>query len=948
MHYFFLLFLSTIIWLPNSNAQIQFHPTTDLVDVDGFRSGAPIGISDLNGNLLDDVFRLHNARNLQVDFQQTQGKFKTVLSNVNLNNDFFWSIAAADLNNDGLLDIVSSTSFGTNLHLRQSSFGEFSIETLDGIQPFFAQASNFFDINNDGFNDLFVCDDLAESKIWGNDGNGNLTPRNEWIDMATTPPSDNSGNYGSVWADVNGNGLMDLYISKCRGIVNDPEDPRRINALFLNMGNGEFIEAAAELGIASGAQSWAADFADVRNIGYNDFFLINHDRPSIFYRNNGEGLYIDATSEVGIGNHLGHIQIKFLDLDNDGFLDLMFTGNGMTVYRNLGDGTFDLMPNPFDQVPIASFSVGDLNNNGFLDIYASYGSGYNTPSDLKDDLVWLNPGNNNNWLRIKLNGTASNRDGIGAIVRVYSDLGMQTREARAGESYGIQSSNILHFGMAGDVVADSLIIKWPSGIEDRYYDIDTRNIYLATEGICLEKPLNIEYEGDLLLCDKDFVTLTLPDAYAYQWNTGQTSQSIEANAEGIYFARLFDENGCETPTEVITVIEDADFTPILHTVFEPTICSGSSIILGADAIVEPIWSNGKVGYSIEATEEGWYYAEISNSCGKFVSDSVYIQKLLTELPIVTTEGIQTESEVTLTAEGDHIRWYLDIEDEIPAFEGFDWPVMLNEGDNIFYVSNTTTFEGENYRVGKPNFSGSNNYHANHLNGALIFNVTHGIHLNSVKVYTDLEGPRVFTLLNRSSEVILRDTVHIADAENGFRVHLNWDLPVDNDLRMTTDADFNLMTFGHQSPRLFRSNNGISYPYEVEPYVNIYTSSFGQDNYYYFYDWEISLSEKICESDRKEIVINLDTGVNTSDHSFETDKIIISPNPGSDWIVIDRKGACSEITKIEIMDIRGLSHISLTTDFQTTERINTSDLLPGVYILRAEMCGGRSHQVWVKQ
>lgn len=948
MRYFILLSLFSIFGLQFSFAQIQFIPTSNLIDVDGFRSGAPIGISDLNGSLLDDVFRLHNARNLQVDFQQTTGNFNTVISNVNLNNDLFWSIAAADLNNDGLMDIVSSTSFGTNLHLKQTTFGNFTVGTLDGAEPFFAQASNFFDINNDGFTDLFICDDLAESKIWGNDGAGNLIPRNEWIDMATTPESDNSGNYGSVWADVNGNGRMDLYISKCRVGVNNPEDPRRINALFLNMGNGEYIEAAAERGIANGAQSWAADFADVRNIGYNDLFLINHDSPSVFYRNNGDGFYTEATSEVGIGNHSRHIQVKFLDLDNDGHLDLMFTGSGMTVYRNLGDGTFELMPNPFDQVPIASFSVGDLNNNGFLDIYASYGSGYNNPSDSRDDLVWLNPTNNNNWLRIRLNGRESNKDGIGAIVRVYSELGMQTREARAGESYGIQSSNILHFGMAGDVIADSIIIKWPSGIEDRYYDIDTRNIYLATEGICLEKPLNIEYDGDLLLCDKDFVTLTLPDAFAYQWNTGQTSQSIDASEEGIYFARLFDENDCETPTEVITVIEDADFTPVLQTVFEPTICSGSSINLSAEAILDPVWPDGTVGNSIEATEEGWYYAKISNSCGEFVSDSVYIQKLTTELPVVTTERMQTESEISLTAEGDHIRWYLDAEDEIAAFEGFEWPVSLNEGDNIFYVSNTSIFPGEVFQVGKTNFSGNNNYHANHLNGALIFNVRHGIRLNSVVVYTDLEGPRVFTLLNRSNEVIIRDTVNITDAENGQRVQLDWDLPVGNDMRMTTDADFNLMTFGHQSPRLFRSNNGISYPYEVAPYVNIYTSSFGQDNYYYFYDWEISLSEKTCESERKEIVINLDTGVNTSDHHLETDKIIISPNPGSDWMVIDRKGSCSGNAKIEIIDTRGVIHLSLLSDLQIPKRINTSDLLPGVYILRVEMCGGRSHQVWVKQ
>ena len=850
MRYIVLLGLFNILGFQLSIAQIKFTPNSSLIDVDRFRSGAPIGISDLNGNLLDDIFRINNTRDLQVDFQQSTGRFRTILSNLNFHDNQFWSIAAADLNNDGFLDIIGATFKGTNIRLSQTANGEFIIDTLDGVLPFFAQTTNFFDINNDGFTDLFICDDLDESKIWGNDGFGNLIPRNEWIDMTTTPPSDNSGNYGSVWTDVNGDGRMDLYISKCKGGVTSPQDPRRINALFLNMGGGEYLEAANELGLASGAQSWSADFADVRNIGYNDLFLINHDSPSVFYRNNGAGNYIEATSEVGINNYSRHIQVKFFDLDNDGYLDLMFTGNGMSVYRNSGDGTFELMGNPFDQGSIHSFSVGDLNNDGFLDVYGSYGSSYNSPSLLRDDLVWLNPGNDNNWLRIRLNGTESNKDGIGAIVRVYSELGMQTREARAGESYGIQSSNILHFGMAKDIVADSIIIKWPSGIEDRYYHIDTRNIYLVTEGICIEKPVNIEYEGDLVLCENGHITLTLPANYTYQWNTGHTSQSIDADSEGIYFARLIDANGCELPTEVLTILENADFTPVLQDVVDTRICCGSSIELIADAYSEPTWSDGTVGHSIEITEEGWYFAEVSTSCGVLITDSIFIEKLQVPLPSVPTERMQTERDITLTAEGDHIKWYFEADDELAAHEGFEWPVSLDEGENIFYVTNNSSFKGASFQVGKLNFSGSNYYNYNTYSGALIFAVAQNVRLNSVKVYTELEGPRVFVLQNSAGEVLLRDTIMIADAENGQRVNLGWDLPAEEGLRITTDANFNSMTFGHQSPRLFRSNSNVSFPYEEQPYISIYSSDAGQNTYYYFYDWEISLPEKVCEQNEK--------------------------------------------------------------------------------------------------
>jgi hypothetical protein len=92
---------------------------------------------------------------------------------------------------------------------------------------------------------VFACHDDAAGRIWGNDGSGALQESNNWIDLATVPASDNSGNYGSVWSDIDNDGDLDLYIAKCRQGVNDPSDPRRINALYINDGAGNYTEAAA-------------------------------------------------------------------------------------------------------------------------------------------------------------------------------------------------------------------------------------------------------------------------------------------------------------------------------------------------------------------------------------------------------------------------------------------------------------------------------------------------------------------------------------------------------------------------------------------------------------------------------------------------------------------------------------------------------------------------------
>ena len=105
------------------------------------------------------------------------------------------------------------------------------------------------DVNNDGWLDIFGCDDVHISDIWGNDGTGSFTDNDGWIDLATAVPSDNSGNYGSVFTDYDCDGDLDLYIAKCRQGVNDPNDPRRINVMYQNDGNNNFTEVADAIGL---------------------------------------------------------------------------------------------------------------------------------------------------------------------------------------------------------------------------------------------------------------------------------------------------------------------------------------------------------------------------------------------------------------------------------------------------------------------------------------------------------------------------------------------------------------------------------------------------------------------------------------------------------------------------------------------------------------------------
>lgn len=229
------------------------------------------------------------------------------------------------------------------------------------------------------------------------------------INAVSTIPSDNSGNYGSIWVDYDNDGDQDLYISKCRLGVSNPNDGRRVNLLFQNDGSGNFTEVGVAAGLVPYAQSWSANFEDIDNDGDLDCVLINHDVSSIIYVNNGNGTFTDITATSGIATELndlgsGGIQVIMEDFDNDTFIDLFITSRyaSHALFKNNGDLTFSKMPSPFGlgSDNIQSAAVGDLNNDGFIDVVAGFAIGYNSPTN-DPDILFYNNGNSNNWSEIR-------------------------------------------------------------------------------------------------------------------------------------------------------------------------------------------------------------------------------------------------------------------------------------------------------------------------------------------------------------------------------------------------------------------------------------------------------------------------------------------------------------------------------------------------------------------
>ena len=541
----------------SAQAQVTFGDSTAQLVNSTLSSGVAMGIADMNGDGLDDIVRLNNASDLEIEYQSATGVW-THLDYGNLGNGSEWSLCVADVDDNGYNDIFSGGFYNDLKVLTANGTGtNYTTNTLPG-QQIFLQGSNFADIDNNGTIDIFACHDEGLSSVYNNDGTGTFTYDLSLLNPVTTIPSDNSGNYGTVWTDYDNDGDLDMYLSKCRLGVTDSLDGRRVNILFQNDGNGNYTDVALAAGLRPLAQSWATDFADIDNDGDLDCFILNHDITSQVLINNGNGTFTDITATTGIAFDLTQvglgIQCKFEDFDNDTYVDLLFTGRSgdYRIYWNNGDLTFTASDDlPSGGVALQSAAVGDLNHDGFIDILGGFANGFNGPSGIADR-IFINDGNGNNYYNILLEGTVSNTNAIGARVNIYGPFGMQTREVRAGESYGIFHSFTMHFGLDTFATIDSVVVNFPSGIKNVILNPTINSFDELTETAC--SSVAADFSSSATNATADFTDLSTATPTAWMWDFGDGQTSTMQNpthtytASGTYTVCLVAINSCGADT----------------------------------------------------------------------------------------------------------------------------------------------------------------------------------------------------------------------------------------------------------------------------------------------------------------------------------------------------------------------------------------------------------------
>ncbi|MFK8164814.1 MAG: FG-GAP-like repeat-containing protein [Lewinella sp.] len=519
LHFTFSFVLSAIVV-----AQPMFTNQAGLLNSSG-SSGVAMAVVDVNKDGLDDVVHIEQGRFLCIEFQEEGGRFSLFVPQENLPGAT-WGVTVADVDLDGMRDIaLGGIGFTTEVwflgELNTPNF--ITRHALPEVN--FLQGANFVDINNDGLVDYFACDDVEISKPYFGNGNKTMSHAPFLMPAFSTLPSDNSGNYASIWTDYDDDGDLDMYLSKCKQGANNPLDGRRLNQLFENDGNGNFVNVAEAVGLLPFAQTWSADFADIDNDGDMDCFVVNHDKSGILYRNNGNNIFTDVTAETGMAASLpvspNGIQCNFEDFNNDGWIDLLLThrdGIPLIIYLNNGGTSMtqligsQLIGPSSEQAP-QSVATGDLNNDGYIDFYGGFAGGFNTPNTTLPDVMMINNLSGNNHLKFQLNGVFSNTDAIGAKIKVYDeDFGVQVREVRSGEGYGIMNSLTQHFGLGATPLVDSVVIRWPSGLTERAFNIFANQTLVIEEGT-FDQSLPLEWQS--------FTAVPVGKEVQLDWSTSQ-------------------------------------------------------------------------------------------------------------------------------------------------------------------------------------------------------------------------------------------------------------------------------------------------------------------------------------------------------------------------------------------------------------------------------------------
>ena len=500
----------------------KFKNVASLIGVDDNKLSGGVVIDDLNGNGYPDILVSSWDLDDQMFFyiNNGDGTFTNKYKEAGLEGiTGGLNMIHGDYNNDGYEDIFvlrgAWMPYGKfpNSLLKNNGDGTFSDVTKESgiysLQP--TQTASFADFNNDGHLDVFIGNEDYSNENFQCElflNNGDETFSNIAAEVNANVKAFVKG---VTTSDYDNDGDIDIFIS-----INGENNVLLRNDKASNSFGFNFKNVSQQAGISGPVESFPTWFFDYNNDGFDDIFVSSFSMKSynnlsaeyakemlnlkyssetpVLYQNNGDGTFTNVTIRVGLDKVCFTMGSSYGDLNNDGYLDF-YLGTGEPdlkavipnrMFLNEGGKKFEevTMQGGFGHLQKGhAVSFADIDFDGDQDVYAVMGGAYE--GDVFFNALFENPGNENNWLKLKLEGTKTNKSAFGAKVEIVLNSNSGTRSLHrrisSGSSFG-ENPTLIEVGFRKNENIAAVIIDWPVTGKVEFKNLENNSFYKITEG----------------------------------------------------------------------------------------------------------------------------------------------------------------------------------------------------------------------------------------------------------------------------------------------------------------------------------------------------------------------------------------------------------------------------------------------------------------------------------